>query len=283
MSNIQQLLKGAVEKLVTSPSPKLDAEILLSFVLKKDRSALYAWPEAVVDELNEVEFLCLIDRRCNGEPIAYIVGYKEFWGRDFFVNKNVLIPRPETELIVEIMLEKFSAGTNLRIIDLGVGSGTIAITLKKERPDWDVYASDIDEGVLQVAKKNARQHDANVNFICANWCDAFIKKSFDVIICNPPYIDVNDSALEEMVRKHEPEKALIANENGLADFFNIMSKGRQILKSPGFIFFEHGASQASELNKKFIHSGFVSVETHKDLAGLDRVSFAKKALFTSAE
>lgn len=275
MSTIQQLLERASNDLQESATSRLDAEILLSFVLKKPRSTLYAWPEREISSVQEQSFLQILQRRKIGEPIAYILGIKEFWGRDFFVDHNVLIPRPDTELLIELILEKFSAEKKYRIIDLGTGSGAIAVTLKKERPAWEVFASDVDEHVLRVAKKNSHKHSVNVNFICANWCDALQKSSFDVIVSNPPYIDKNDSALELMVKKYEPEKALIADEKGLADVYHLISEGCKVLTPGGFLFLEHGAAQANKIATKFTDEDYCEITKRKDLAGKERATFAK--------
>lgn len=274
MSSIQSLIKTAVYQL-QSESARLDVEMLLSHVLKKPRSYLYAWPEKNLSDEESVQFDELFSRRLQGEPMAYILGVKEFYGREFQLKPGVLVPRPETELLIDLVLEKCGHWENCCLYDLGTGSGAIAITLAREKPHWLIAATDQSQLALSVAKHNADLLGASLNVEQRDWCEGLPADSVDIIVSNPPYIAKDDAALEKAVAEHEPKAALIADNDGFADFDRIIEGAKHCLKPGGYIFLEHGYAQAERLQQCLLAAGFSGVESHKDLAGHDRVVLAR--------
>jgi release factor glutamine methyltransferase len=254
---------------------KLEANILLSHVLAKPKSYLHAWPEQLLTLGQVAMYFAVINRRCNGEPIAYITGQKEFFSLVFNVDSSVLIPRPETELLVETILQKFKLKENdsLNILDLGTGSGAIAISLAKARPNWLITAVDNSEAALAVAQQNARIHNANnIKFINSNWFNNINKNNnkYHCIVSNPPYIGVNDSHLNSGDVRFEPKSALVANNNGLADIELIIAHSANYLIPKGCLIIEHGYNQL-DMIKQILENYQFNVQSIKDYAGLNRV------------
>lgn len=268
--NIKNLLKTYSEKLKNiSDTAKLDCELLLGNILNKPRSFLFSHSENELTNFEIKNFNKVLARRLKGEPIAYILGSKEFWSLNFKVNKNVLIPRPETELLVEIILKNFSKNNNIRLADLGTGSGAIALALAKEKPSWNIVATDISENALAVAKENAENLKINnVSFICSDWCSK-LTGSFDIIVSNPPYVSMKD-----LNNKFEPKAALISNNNGLEDIEKIINQSKNFLLDYGFIIFEHGFNQAEQICEFLNEEGFKEIKSYTDLAGHKRVTSA---------
>lgn len=257
----------------TSDSALLDAEVLLCHVLGKSRSHLRAWPEKKLTIAVQKQFEQLLTRRSLGEPIAYITGHKEFWSRCFKVTPDVLIPRPDTELLIELSLNLVKNKANTRIIDLGTGSGVIAITLAAERPDIDVIAIDSSEQVLSIARQNATTHKTNnIRFIQSNWFNEVTCTQFDLIISNPPYIAPQDPHLSQGDLRFEPEKALVAPDLGLKDIKNICNEARKYLASQGVLLIEHGFDQKEEVQNIFKSLAYSSIKTYADLSGNPRVT-----------
>ena len=248
-------------------SAKLDATLLVAHALNKTKSEAIAHPEWTVPSKAD-EYL---KRRLNLEPVAYIIGKKEFFGRDFIVDKRVLIPRPETESLVAEAISRIPAGS--KVIDVGTGSGAIAITLEMERRDLQVIASDLSKGALEVASQNKTKHQANVSLICMDCLKATRPQSIDAIVSNPPYVDPNDLRLDEGVRRFEPSAALFA-ETGTTFIARLILESRIALVKNGLLLFEFGEGQSDEV--RTLLRGWNSIEIIKDLFGRDRVAIASK-------
>lgn len=271
--NIKLLLNGANQKLPTiSTTPNLDAEVLLSAALQVSRSFLYAYPEKELTTAQANKFTHLLKRRLQGEPIAYILGKQEFWSLEFKVNSQVLIPRPETELLVELALKKITQ-QSATVADLGTGSGAIACILAKERPQWQISATDISQAALKVARFNAKKYKlTNIKFYCGDWCDALPDGKLDAIIANPPYIAPDDVHLTQATLKFEPLTALSSKHDGLKDLATIIKQAAAKLQPSGIIMLEHGFAQAAAVKQLLQQAGFSKIATYSDLAGKDRVT-----------
>lgn len=274
MFTIQNSLNTATHKLATvSDSARLDAEVLLAFVLGKNRSYLRAWNDKILNAQEISQFESLISQRETGIPIAYLTGTREFWSRDFFVSPDVLIPRPDTEILIEHCLEKIPQNLPFQILDLGTGSGIIAITLACECPNVKIIAVDASESALKIAQKNADFHDCqNVEFILSDWFSNVPKIKFDLIVSNPPYICENDGHLTQGDVRFEPKTALIATENGLRDIIDITKNAKNYLISNGQLLLEHGYNQAQDVQIILRNMGFTNVCTYHDLAGQPRIT-----------
>ncbi len=275
--SISDTLKEAREKLkVISDSPALDAEILLSYTLKKSQTYLHTWPENTLTVTQQICFLELIEKRLTDYPVAYLVGTKAFWTLDLIVTEDVLIPRPETELLIEIALEKIEHIIKPKILDLGTGSGAIALALASERPDTHIIASDYSEKALEVAHHNARKHalTKNISFIQSDWYTNINENDFDLIVSNPPYIDPQDPHLHSTI-KYEPLQALVAENKGLADIETIIQQTKNHLKKGGFLVLEHGFDQAKIIAELFEEYKFSNSKSLVDLNHNPRITFAK--------
>lgn len=254
--------------------PRLDAELLLARAAGMNRAGLLAHdqdrlPAGAVEPLRAA-----VARRAAGEPLAYIEGRREFWSLDLEVTPDTLVPRPETEGLVECALERLAAGP-LRVVDLGTGTGAIALALAQERPRWDVLATDRSAGALAVARRNAaRLGFGHVRFAAGTWFEALAGEvPFDAILCNPPYIAPGDPALPAL--RHEPREALVAEEQGFADLLTIAREAPAFLRSGGWLLLEHGATQAERLAAALVTRGFTRVRCVPDLAGHDRITCAQ--------
>jgi release factor glutamine methyltransferase len=273
---VDEALATATQYLqLSSDSPRLDAEALLAHALQISRSMLFAYPERALTKVEQDIFLTLTERRLVGEPIAYLLGSKEFWSLTLGVNSQTLIPRPETELLVELALSKLPEQDKLMIADLGTGSGAIALSIAKERPKWFVCATDINSETLAVAHKNAANLEIkNIIFKIGSWCNALSdSQKWDAILSNPPYIAEDDSNLELL--SYEPKRALVAGPTGLESTTEIILQAPKYLKSGGWLFLEHGFDQSSKVQHLLSQVGFEQVTSHLDLAGLPRVTLAQ--------
>lgn len=271
--SIESLLQQALQQLQGSSTARLDAELLLAHVLQKARSFLRAFPETELTFPQEHQFQALLARRSVGEPLAYILGEKEFFSLPFKVTSDVLIPRTETELLVETALAAFTKNVPIEVCDLGTGCGAIALTIAKLRPKWHVTAVDKSVVALEVAKENARFLKLNnVDFICGDWLQAVPPKKFTLIVSNPPYIASDDSALEKDVARYEPSSALIAADNGLADLKVVAQQATTYLAVNGQLLLEHGYQQSSEIATMLQALDYQNVETLKDINALPRVT-----------
>lgn len=255
----------------------LDAELLLMHVLNVDRVYLYSNKEKLLTQKQREEFDLLIKRRENGEPIAYILGYKEFWSLKFMVTSDVLIPRPETELLVELVLRELQSEGSLNIADLGTGSGALAISVAMERPCWNVVATDVSNSALDVAKDNAKSIGVyNVNFCCGIWCFPLADSYYDAIISNPPYIKDSDECFDRKEMNFEPLIALKSGVSGLDAISAIVKQAKNKLKIGGWLFLEHGYDQGAMVAGLLEQDGYRNISCHSDLAGIGRVVMGMK-------
>ena len=259
----QALLKGVDD---------IDVDALLCFVLNKDRTYLYTWPEVELTSLQIEQLAALIERRKIGEPVAYLVGTREFWSLPIKTNTSTLIPRPDTEVLVETVLQVCNDSPR-RCIDLGTGTGAIALALKSERSTWQIMGIDRIPEAVELAKENAQALNLAVEFQQGSWCDALEAKSIHVLVSNPPYIDPLDHHLSEGDVRFEPKSALIADDVGLADIKRIIEQASGCLVQDGWLFLEHGWQQADTVRALLSEAGFQKVATVKDYGGQDRVTF----------
>lgn len=273
-ATFHELLSQAAAKLApVSDSPRSDTEILLSHVLGKTRSYLYAWPERQAEPEQEQLYCALIARRQAGEPIAYLTGAQEFWSREFLVTPDVLIPRPETELLVKLALAFIPENQAYAVADLGVGSGAIAVTIALERPQATVIASDISASALKLAAANAQRLGAiNLEFVLSDWLDKLPPRRFDMILSNPPYIAADDPHLTQGDLRFEPPSALASGKDGLDAIRRIAADARRLLKPGGPLLLEHGYNQADTVQKLLRDLAYTAVASHQDLAGHYRVT-----------
>jgi release factor glutamine methyltransferase len=277
MPTIKAALTEAVGLLQTlAESPLLDAEVLLCKVLGKDRPYLRAWPDAELSQEQITAYLALLNDRQQGRPIAYITGTREFWSRDFHVTPDVLIPRPDTELLIELSLALIPENKPCKIIDLGTGCGIIAITLAAERLRANVSATDLSPAALQIAKTNAAKHKVeHIRFYRSNWFDDLPTGKFDLIVSNPPYLSQDDAHLKQGDLRFEPISALVSPQQGLYDIRTIAKNARNWLENGGFLLVEHGYDQQAEVQNIFLEFNFQQVRTHTDLSGLPRVTLGQ--------
>jgi release factor glutamine methyltransferase len=272
MMKICDLLKRA-QAAIASDSARLDAEVLLAFCLDRNRSFLYAWPEKNIDDDVADKFRMLIARRAAGEPIAHLVGVREFWSLSLEVNASTLIPRPETEKLVEIALQLRC--DNARVLDLGTGTGAVALALAKERAAWQVTGVDINDDAVQLAQRNAEKNQiTNARFQQSDWFAA-IAESFDLIVSNPPYIAADDPHLREGDVRFEPVRALVADNAGMAAIDTIAQTAPLFLSKGGWLLFEHGWQQGIAARSTLNRNGFTDITTWCDDGGRDRVTGGK--------
>lgn len=257
-----------------SQSPRLDAELLLEHVTGLPRTQFLAYPERQLPPQAGWSFQQLVKRRMQGEPIAYIRGHQEFWSLLFEVSPHVLIPRPETELVVERALEHLDVTSETRVLDLGTGSGAIALAIASERANARITALDVSADALAIATRNAaRLQTRHVRFAQSNWYAALEHEDrFDVIVSNPPYIAADDPDLHPQVRRHEPTTALIAGASGYESLRSIIASASQHLRPHGWLILEHGWKQSAYVRDLLVRAGFAHVRSHADLAGNERVS-----------
>lgn len=271
--SIRQALTCASQLEDVSDTPRLDAEVLLAHVLQKNKTYLYTWPERVLTAEQEVGFEALLTKRKAGCPVAYLVGYREFWALKLKVSEATLIPRPETELLVQLALAMYSEQSARSVADLGTGTGAIALAIASERPEWQVVGCDASPESVRLAEQNRAEHGLdNVQIIESDWCQALKSSSFDLIVSNPPYIDPEDPHLEMGDVRFEPHSALVAEEAGLRDIRTIAGQAKDCLKPGGRLLMEHGYDQADEVQKILHQAGYENIKTHLDLAGLDRAT-----------
>ncbi len=276
---IRSLLTSAKAMLLDCvEQPEFEAQLLLAFVLSESREHLLAWPEKSCDEKVRLSFFELLDARVQGKPIAYILGEKSFWDINLTVNSDVLIPRPETEMLVELVLECVSQNSKSEIAELGTGSGAIVCALAHHLPKASFVATDLSHAALRVAAKNAdRLALKNVTFFEGSWCDALPTRLFDIIISNPPYIALSDSHLTHGDLRFEPQSALSSGEDGLDAIREIVRTAGAFLKPGGVLFLEHGYDQADPIRQLCVDHGFASVICFQDMAGHDRITQASFA------
>jgi release factor glutamine methyltransferase len=273
MLTIESLLNAAA--LPDSPTPRLDAELLLAHALGKSRSYLHTWPERELDAPQLAWFQAALARRQAGEPVAYILGQQGFWSLELEVAEHTLIPRPDTELLVETALALLPA-TPARVLDLGTGSGAIALALASERPAWQVTGVDrIPEAVALAERNRARLKLTNANFVESHWFSALVGQRYQLIASNPPYIAADDRHLAEGDVRFEPSSALVAGADGLDDIRLIIQLAPGYLHAGGWLLLEHGFDQAPAVRQLLSERGFSAVDSRRDLGGHERISLGR--------
>ena len=273
MPTIAALLAEAV--LPASPTARLDAELLLAHVLGKPRTYLRTWPDRSPAEEQVSQFLGLVERRRAGEPVAYLIGQQGFWSLDLEVATDTLIPRPETELLVETALS-LDLHEEARALDLGTGTGAIALALASERPTWSLVGVDRMPGAVALAERNRRRLAVpNARFLESHWFASLNAERFDVIVSNPPYIAADDKHLTQGDVRFEPLSALVAGIDGLDDIRLIIEHAPDHLASGGWLLLEHGYDQAEAVSALLSTRGFKDISNRRDLAGHTRISLGR--------
>ena len=276
--NIQQALQYAVQNISnTSPSANLDAQILLSYILNCNRAHLIAWPEKELSLQQIDSFQELIKQRQQGSPVAHLTGQREFWSLNFKVNNSTLIPRPETETLIEFILDKFGERKELTVLDMGTGTGAIAITLSSEKPDWKITASDISTAAITLAKENSIiLNTKNITFLQSDWFTKIPQQTFDLIVSNPPYISIDDPHLAEGDIRFEPKSALTSGKTGMDDIDHLCLQAQNYLAKNGWLIVEHGYNQKSVVADCFTRNEYKNVSQRNDLAGHCRMTAGNK-------
>jgi release factor glutamine methyltransferase len=256
--------------------PRAEAEWLLRTFLGRERAHLLAHAEEAIDSSSANSARDWFARRRSGVPVSYITGRREFYGVALRVTPDVLIPRPETELLVELALERIPQASAARVLELGTGSGAIALALAKERPGLKIIATDISEAALAVARRNAREHGAAIDFVRSDWFETLGLERFDLIVSNPPYVAAGDSHLERGDVRFEPRLALVGGEDGLTHVRRIAKQARERLSSGGWLLMEHGYDQRDRCIELFREFGYADVEDFDDLARIPRVCAGRR-------
>lgn len=277
MASVSELLQLSAKLQLNSDSPHLDCELLLCHALEVDRTWLRTWPENQVSVTQQALFESLLDQRVNGTPVAYLIGTRGFWSMDLNVSSDTLIPRPETELLVEIALN-LSIPNKACGLDLGTGSGAIALALASERLDMQWIAVDSQQGAVELAQSNCDQQQlTNVSIFQSSWFDAIKapNNKFDLIVSNPPYIAVADPHLSQGDVRFEPSTALVSGVDGLNDIKIIVRQSPSYLNANGWLILEHGYNQGQSVRELMLAAGFSQVVTKQDYNNLDRVTLGQ--------
>ncbi len=270
MATVQELLRATEG--IPGDSPARDLEILLAHCLDKNRTWLYTWPETAVEAEALARFESLLARRREGEPVAYLTGEREFWSLPLRVDASTLIPRPETETLVEWALA-LPLAEDARVLDLGTGSGAIALALASERRGWSVTGVDANPDAVALARRNGRDNGLDaVRFMHSDWYEALAGACFDLVVSNPPYVEAGDPHLKQGDVRFEPRAALVAAEAGLADLRAIIEAAPRHLRDGGWLLLEHGFEQGPAVRELLVSAGFGSVASRCDLAGHERIS-----------
>ncbi len=278
MTAISQLIQDASKQLSpVSDSARLDVELLLCSVLKKNRSFLRAWPEQELKQQQLDLFQSKLELRLQGQPVAHILGERGFWSLDLMVTADTLIPRPDTERLVELALERIPKNESWKILDLGTGTGAIALSLAKENPSCVVTATDQSNAALTIAKLNAEKNKiSNIKFIQSNWFENLNRQTFNMIVSNPPYIKENDPHLKQGDVRFEPLSALTAGKDGLNDIRIIIKESQNYLSPAGILLLEHGYDQATDVCHLLKQENFINITTFNDNGNNPRVSIGEK-------
>ena len=255
-----------------STSPRIDAEVLLGFLLRRPRSHLIGFPERGVSPLLAADFRERVRRRADGVPVAHLVGCREFYSLELQVSPATLVPRPETELLVEKLLERVTAAERAVVLDAGTGCGAVALAVKRHRPGCRVAAVDSSSSALEVAVANGARLGLRTHWVLSHWFKGLADERFDFIVSNPPYVESGDARLLTGGLRHEPREALDGGTDGLACLREIIAAAPRALTAGGTLLVEHGGDQARAVGGLMRRRGFRAVETHQDLSGHDRVS-----------
>lgn len=265
-----------IERFAASDSPAADADCLLCAVLACSRTWLRTWPERTLTDEQYERLLRLAERRETGEPIAHLLGEREFWSLPLQVSAATLIPRPDTEVLVEQALARVPVdATGVRVLDLGTGTGAIALALKSERPGVDVWAVDRIAAACELARDNATRLALTIEVRCGSWFEPVLEERFTLIVSNPPYIDEQDPHLEQGDVRFEPRSALVAASAGLADLQHIVTQAPEHLLSGGWLLLEHGWQQGQAVRDLLLQRGFSSVATVRDYGDQERVTLGQ--------
>jgi len=271
----QAIAAGANLLAPSSESAKLDAQVLLLHILQKPHSYLFTWPEHELNAEQQQQFNTFCQRRLNGEPVAHITGQREFWSLSLEVNATTLIPRPDTETLVEQALEMAVPAT-AKVLDLGTGTGAIALALGSEMPNWQITAVDrVSDAVALATRNQQRLAINNVHVKQSNWFSELHGEKFNLIVTNPPYIESSDIHLNQGDVRFEPLSALVADDCGMSDIKQIITQSRDYLLSSGYLLIEHGFEQGEAVRHFFKKMAFVNIKTVKDFGNNDRVTFAQ--------
>jgi release factor glutamine methyltransferase len=272
--HIQQALQQASRRLAeSSPSAALDAQVLLSHVLQCNSAHLAAWPEKKLTDEQQKKYDRLVKQRQQGLPVAHLTGQREFWSLNFAVDNSTLIPRPETETLIDFILTHFGDRKDLKLLDMGTGTGAIAIAVANEKPGWQIVASDISPQALRLAQQNSHNLQVeNIRFILSNWFANSVDKDFDLIVSNPPYIAADDPHLSQGDVRFEPATALVSGNSGMADIEHICRQAKDHLAKNGWLVVEHGYNQQQQVADCFAKNGFVQITQQRDLSGHIRMS-----------
>jgi release factor glutamine methyltransferase len=270
---VEAALKAGIQSLAPRDAAALEAEVLLAHVLDKPRGHLRTWPEQPLQERQLMRFLELLGRRAAGVPVAYLTGRREFWSLDLMVNRHTLIPRPETELLVELALARLPRDAEAHVADLGTGCGAIALAVASERPRCRIVATDICTQALAVARANAaRLGISNLEFRQGSWFAPCARERFDLIVSNPPYVAEGDPHLAKGDLPAEPRRALVAGPGGMEMIAAISGQARQYLHDEGWLLLEHGYDQALAAAALLRDTGFRDIQTWRDAAGIERIT-----------
>lgn len=267
---LQALTEGRQQ--LASESAELEARMLLAHALSVSKTYTYTWPDQVLTQAEWTSYRALVERRRLGEPIAYLLGEREFYGLSFAVDARVLIPRPETELLVDVALE-LSSKTPLRVLDLGCGSGAIACAIAHNRPAWSVHGVDVSDDALAVAQHNKQALKiGNLQLSQSDWFSSLAQTQFDLIVSNPPYVEPDSVWLQQGDVRFEPQLALTAKNAGMSDLEYIIACAGPYLSTSGWLWLEHGFEQAGAVRECLQQSGFQQIQSRQDLQGYERVT-----------
>ena len=279
LNNAESLIRSGTKKLSSiSNVPRLEAEVLLSHLLDI-KPIKFHTDDIDIDSKVMNKFKTMIESRFRGMPLAYLTGQKEFWSMDFLINQSVLVPRPETELLIENAIEIFKNHESPKILELGTGSGIISIVLQKELSNPDITAVDISEEALNIAKMNAEKHEiSDIRFVVSDWFSEIMNEKFDLIISNPPYVDRSKLSNEELFGiDMEPEIALYSENDGTSDLEFIIKKSPDYLKDGGWLILEHGYDQSSFCVSEMKTAGYSRINNSKDIQNITRTTFGMLA------